>query len=312
MTTTKDYTMVLVITLVTVTLWLLIEPFLWDNLFSPHIQTEKTIIDQNNTPTPKQNNNQIVPEIDKEKKSDDDLLLPKKDIVDTEWTNLPEILVDDSSVLPTLKKEAQTFKEINETWNTNSDISLPEKINLDVPFFAQAPDWIWSLPRKEACEEASIALVAHYLNDIPLTKEKFKQDVSILVEIQKEIFWDYVDSDMEATAKMYQEYYNIWNVKIVDNPTIQDIKRELAQGHPIVAPFAGKELWNSHFTNWGPRYHVLVIKWYDEKYFYTNDVWTSHWQNFPYEQQILMNSLHDLVIDWDISTGKKRILVFSK
>jgi hypothetical protein len=83
------------------------------------------------------------------------------------------------------------------------------------------------------------------------------------------------------------------------------------QGHPIVAPFAGKKLWNSHFTSGWPRYHMLVIRWYDEKYFYTNDVGTRHGENFPYTYATIMDALHDLVEvgAGDITEGAKRILV---
>lgn len=42
---------------------------------------------------------------------------------------------------------------------TAADLAnLPEKINLDIPFFSQAPDGDRTLPWKDACEEASITL----------------------------------------------------------------------------------------------------------------------------------------------------------
>jgi hypothetical protein len=37
---------------------------------------------------------------------------------------------------------------------------------------------------------------------------------------------------------MLEEFYNYKNYEIIDNPTVEDLKKELAQGHPIVAPFA--------------------------------------------------------------------------
>jgi hypothetical protein len=48
---------------------------------------------------------------------------------------------------------------------------LPASVNLDIPFYAQAPDGRRVLPWKEACEEAAIVLGAYYLMDKPLSKE---------------------------------------------------------------------------------------------------------------------------------------------
>jgi hypothetical protein len=40
---------------------------------------------------------------------------------------------------------------------------------------------------------------------------------------------------------------------------------------------------------------MLVIRGYDEKYFYTNDVGTRLGENFPYAYAVIMDALHDLV-----------------
>ena len=132
-----------------------------------------------------------------------------------------------------------------------------------------------------------------------------------MVELQKEMFNDYIDTSMAQTQELYEAYYGIWTTEILENPTVDDLKRELAQWNPIIAPFAGKLLWNSNFTNWGPRYHVLVIVWYDDQYFYTNDVWTKRGKKFPYSYETTMNALHDLVRVWEgeMTEWEKRVLV---
>jgi hypothetical protein len=106
-------------------------------------------------------------------------------------------------------------------------------------------------------------------------------------------------------------YPDFGSTKIIENPTIEQLKIELAQWHPIIAPFAGKELGNSNFTNGWPRYHMLVIRGYDDKYFYTNDVWTKRGENFPYTYEVVMWALHDLIPvgQWDIREWAKRVLV---
>lgn len=135
-----------------------------------------------------------------------------------------------------------------------------------------------------------------------------------MTKMEDAMFGSYIDTTVVQTAELYNKFYGDGTAKIIDNPTIAQIKSELSQGHPIVAPFAGKKLGNSNFTNGGPRYHMLVIRGYDEKYFYTNDVGTRLGKNFPYSHATIMDALHDLVKEGegDIATGAKKILVIMK
>src|SRR5690606_17648726 len=43
-----------------------------------------------------------------------------------------------------------------------TEIPLPNQVNLDVPFYSQAPEGDWSLPWQEACEESSLLLAHAY------------------------------------------------------------------------------------------------------------------------------------------------------
>lgn len=257
------------------------------------------------------------------------------DFVDTEWTNLPEIIVDPNVDIPEPDIEPEEkdiiqdenkelIDEIEEIQDSTSNAEekleiaeiqnqFPEAMNLAIPFYAQAPDGDRSLPWKEACEESSLSLAAAYLQERELSKDEFKKEVLEMVTVQERIFWDYIDTNMEQTQQLFEEYYWFGKTKLIDNPTLAQLEAELAQGHPIIAPFAWKLLWNSNFTDWWPRYHVLVIRWYDDTYFYTNDVGTKRGENFPYTHETIMNALHDLVREneWDITDWKKRILVLS-
>jgi len=198
------------------------------------------------------------------------------------------------------------------TEDTNAPV--PKSLNLEIPFYAQAPDGDWNLPWKEACEEASLILAEYYLTDRSVSKSQFKDDVLAMTKLEEKLFGTYIDTSVAQTAKVYEDFYGTGKTKIIDNPTVDQMKRELAKGNPIVAPFAGKKLGNSNFTNGGPRYHMLVIRGYDEKYFYTNDVGTKLGENFPYSHAVIMDALHDLVPvgQGDIENGKKRILVLMK
>lgn len=180
------------------------------------------------------------------------------------------------------------------------EATIPASINLDVPFHVQAPDNKRVLPRTETCEEASLTLAAYYIKGAALSKELFKQESLALIELEKKMFNTYIDTSIPQLEALYQAYFNDGTTKIIENPTIQQIKEELAQGHIIVAPFAGRELNNPHFSGNGPRYHMLVIKGYDSTSFYTNDVGTIHGENYTYPYDVIINAMHDLT-DGDIS-----------
>jgi len=233
-------------------------------------------------------------------------------IEDTEWKNAPEIKVNEDALssMPTVdetvdKKEAK--KKISE-----NNWEIPKEVNLEVTFFSQAPDGVWTLPWKEACEEASIAQAIYFVRDEPLSKATYKEDINNLTELVELKYWNgRVDTNMKETAEILESYYWYTDYEIIDNPSVEQLKQELAQWHPIVAPFAGKKLGNSFFTDGGPRYHVLVIVWYNEEFFLTNDVWTSRGENFTYSYETIMDSLHDFVptSKGDITDGAKRVIV---
>lgn len=196
--------------------------------------------------------------------------------------------------------------------SAHSDI--PKEVNLEVQFYSQAPDKIWVHPWKEACEESSLVQAYYYVIWKPLSKEKFKEEVLNIVEFEKNIFWDYVDTSIEQTANILENYFAYKKYKIIDNPSIEDIKYELSQGNPVIAPFAWQMLNNPHFVGDWPRYHMFVIVGYDENNFITNDVGTYMGENYIYSYETIMNALHDLIPnwEWDITTWKKKILVIEK
>lgn len=192
---------------------------------------------------------------------------------------------------------------------TEEVVTLPAQINLDVPFYPQAPEADWSMPWQEACEEASIILAYYYATDQDLTKEQFKEDIWGLVDWQVENFGDYIHSTVDQTTQMLEGYFDFTDYFILENPTIEDIQKELAAGHAIVAPFAGRMLENPFYSGEGPYYHMLVIKGYDETHFITNDVGTKRGLNFIYTYDTMISALHDYHVS-EIQSAPKRIIVF--
>jgi hypothetical protein len=188
---------------------------------------------------------------------------------------------------------------------------LPSEINLDVPFFTQAPDGNWSLPWQEACEEASVILAYHYASGIPLDLDLYKKELRDLFEWENRNFGDYKDTTIDQTAQMIREFWGFDRVRVVADPTVDQIKRQLAQGNPVVAPFSGRDIKNPFYSNRGPYYHMMVIKGYDSANFITNDVGTRKGANYRYPFVHLMSVMHD----WDeedVRWGTKKVIILEK
>lgn len=207
-------------------------------------------------------------------------------------------------------------QEVHTTQNINEKI--PESLNLDVQFYSQAPFKNWDMPYQEACEEASLILAHNYITGTTMTIKEFDQAIIGMVEWQKEYFGSHKDLTIEETSQIATKYLKYPHFEILDNPTPKQIRTILTKGNPIVAPFAGRHLGNPFFSNEGPIYHMLVIKGYEKDgSFITNDVGTRRGENFVYDENTLMNALHDWVQGSKkdpekILTGKKTILVLKQ
>ncbi|MBU0577031.1 C39 family peptidase [Patescibacteria group bacterium] len=184
----------------------------------------------------------------------------------------------------------------------------PSEINLNVPFYPQAPDANWGMPWQEACEEASVILAYYYATGQDLTKEKFKEEVYKLVDWEIENYGSYEHTDISQTVRMLESNFEFSNFLILNDISVEDMKNELAEGNVIIAPFAGRELGNPFYSGEGPYYHMLVIKGYDEENFITNDVGTKRGENFIYPYRTIISAMHEWH-DEDITLGAKKIIV---
>lgn len=187
-----------------------------------------------------------------------------------------------------------------------ADTGLPVQVNLAVPFTSQAPEGNWDQPWQDACEEAAILMLDAY----------YKQyDLSVLFsknELQKMVDWETAKSwggsiSIERVQQATEHYIGSAG-RIIENPTVEELKDLLASGHPILAVADGKTLQNPYFTNGGPVYHALIIRGYTPTHFITNDPGTRHGEAFQYTYDNLMSSLKD----WnngDVKNGRAVVLV---
>ena len=176
-----------------------------------------------------------------------------------------------------------------------SDVSLPDQINLAVPFTSQAPHKNWDTPYKEFCEEASALMAASFIKGADIPNADFANIELLKIKaFEERRFGYYEDTTAIETAIILREYFSVPRVDVRYDPDAADIKKALAEGKAVIVPAAGRELPNPYFRRPGPLYHMLVIKGYTKDgRFITNDPGTRRGADFLYDPDALLGAVHD-------------------
>jgi hypothetical protein len=191
------------------------------------------------------------------------------------------------------------------------DVTIPDELNLDVPWMSQAPRANWDFPYQEACEEASMIMVDAFYEKRTgkLPVDEADAEILKLVDYQNQTLGDYKDTTAEETAQIIRDYYGYTDVRIFPVYEAKDIQSVLARGYPVIMPFSGKQLDNPNFKNGGPLYHMLVVKGYtNDGHFITGDPGTRLGQDFIYTFENLLESAHD----WNggnVTSGNRVMIV---
>jgi len=184
--------------------------------------------------------------------------------------------------------------------------TIPANLNLKAAFFSQAPYGNWEYPWQEACEEASILLVANAYLHKNWDTAQFNEEILKLVEWQNRQYGDYQHTTMVQTAEMLEANFGLKSL-LHDNPTLEDMKKILSQGHFIILPLAGRELGNPYYSNGGPNYHAVMLKGYkDTGKLIVHDVGTKRGEDYVYPWPVIDNALHDYAEP--IYKGVRRII----
>lgn len=191
-------------------------------------------------------------------------------------------------------------------------VQSAESVYIKVPFTSQAPYGVWDILHEETCEEAAVLMARAWMYDLPLTKENVEYELQRIVRWENLNFGTFENTSAAETALIAKHIYGM-DARLIDRPTIDDVKRELRNNSIVVMGFAGRELQNPYFTPPGPSYHVIVIHGYDANGFFTNDPGTIRGENFYYSFENIERSAHD----WNGSpatllTSPARAIVFSK
>ena len=165
-----------------------------------------------------------------------------------------------------------------------------------VPFMVQAPFAEWSDPVfQDACEEASLVMAEAWVSKKTLTKEEAKERIQALAQYQKKIYGHSVDTSIEDTEKLLQDFLKVMTSEVKRGVAIQDIKEALVIEKIVIVPTDGRKLGNPNFKAPGPPRHMLVIIGYDDatKEFIVNDPGTRKGEDYRYDQSILYDAMLD-------------------
>lgn len=222
-------------------------------------------------------------------------------------------------------KISQTVNKIEEVKETIApkptkilESGLPNQHLIKMAFVEQAPEKNWDQPWQDACEEASLLTVDfYYKNQTTVTTQQNRDGILKMIDFENQQGYGH-DINISQMAIVAQKYLG-YQTKIIEKPTIDDIKKYLVQDIPIVVTANGKILYeeNKHFNSGGPYYHSLVILGYndDKQQFTVHDVGTKSGAYFKYSYNLLMESIHDFPASGkkeDINNGEKRVLILLK
>ena len=170
--------------------------------------------------------------------------------------------------------------------------SKTERVVLDIDFVSQAPYRIWDEIHNEACEEANIIMVYAWIKSIKPTAPFVEQEIQRLTQWGLARFGSY-DTSATQTALMAKEVYGLES-RLINDPSIEDIKAEIDKGHVVIMGMAGRLLASPYYRPPGPKYHMLLIKGYDGVGFITNDVGTNQLgRDFFFSYSNIMTAAHD-------------------
>jgi len=143
---------------------------------------------------------------------------------------------------------------------------ITTQTRLDVPYISEVPDGRWTGSWKNACEEASIAMVDRYYASVKKTTTAWqKAYMTKLFVIERKLWKSDANTDVDMTIKLINDNSS-FSARAAENPTIDEIKKELDAGHPVIVPVDGFKLANKNipFLAAGSGYHMFVLIGYDD------------------------------------------------
>jgi VanZ family protein len=217
-------------------------------------------------------------------------------------------------IWPKKKSAASDKREVGAPVTEKDLENIPASAMVEVPFTPQAPYGLWDELHEEACEEASLVMLKHYLDHTDLNPEIAEKEIQAMMEYEMEKSGGFKDTDAQETRDLFYNFYG-WSVSekklsIVYDFQREDIKKFLSRGNPIIVPAAGRKLENPYFTPPGPLYHNLVLVGYKGDTIIVNDPGTKRGKNYRYNADILYEAIHDFPgTKENIGKGRKAMII---
>lgn len=232
------------------------------------------------------------------------------------------VACSNSPTMPDAGSDAGSSSEISSAASSvasqpssSSSSSVNEVTPLPVPFTVQAPYGEWDAIHEDACEEAAMIMVKHYLDGTELSTATAEANIQEMIAWQTQNGYG-IDVSAQEMVDIAKAYYGL-NGRVRSDVTVETIKEELAAGNPVILPVAGRELENPYFSGEGPWYHVLVVIGYNEGWlgdtFITNDPGTKRGAHYEYPAQKLVDAVHDWTgVKENIRDGAKAMAILER
>ncbi len=177
------------------------------------------------------------------------------------------------------------------------------------PFQTQAPLGNWDTLHEEACEEATLILLEYWQTGANLSAQIMEDQIQAMVAWEGNHGYpqDLTSAQLVSVAN---DYYKMSNLTVSYDVSIENIKQEIAQNHPVIVPAAGQLLGNPYYTAPGPVYHMLLIIGFNQNNFIVQDVGTRHGDHYQFNATILYNAIHDWAGNkGNITSGRKAMII---
>jgi len=210
------------------------------------------------------------------------------------------------------RRERNVDKSLDDLIGDEKSLSpLPKKFLISgVPFTVQSPDSKWDEYGEESCEEMSEIIVDRYWRKLPLDRKIGLVERNKLIGYEIQNYGDFRDENAEQIAQRLRDYFGYQEVEVIYDFTLDELKRKIIEGRPIIVPAAGRKLNNPYFTQPGPLYHALVIIGFDGDKIIVNDPGIGKGEGYRYNEDVLYNAIHDFPGSKEmIEEGRKAMII---
>ena len=173
---------------------------------------------------------------------------------------------------------------------------LPPSVFIHVPYTVQAPLGNWDTAHEDYCEAAAALMYGAFLRgdhrDV-IPAQEADQRMGQIVAWERQSWPGVLNLPLTDVGQVGAHFYNA--TPLFDDATLPNIKRVLAQGHPVIIPLMthgapGGQKINQYYGTLNV-YHVLLITGYGPGYLVTNDAGIGLGQNWRYTWNVLQSAI---------------------